>query len=105
MTQKTINDGRYNQNFYLFYIYCIKCEENKYYVGVTIGIKQRIKKHFKGKGSKVTQRFKPIDYTFRQVGYYNWNNILILENAEVRYYQNKYGKNNVYGGKYNLKNN
>ena len=31
------------------------------YIGKTVDIDRRIDQHFSGKGSKVTQKFKPID--------------------------------------------
>ena len=80
------------------YIYRVDCANEKKYIGLTNNINRRIEQHFNGCGSKVTQKFEPKSAKIIDVvpGYY-------AKNAE-QYYTNKYiqkfGYNNVRGGKY-----
>ncbi len=43
-------------------IYILECKRGKYYVGkIKSNVWKRIKTHFDGKGSKWTQKYKPVD--------------------------------------------
>ena len=43
------------------YVYILECEDNKYYVGYTTNIFNRMKSHFSSNGgSKWTKKYKPI---------------------------------------------
>ena len=80
------------------YIYKLYLSDLKIYIGKTINLKRRIKEHFSGGGSKVTQKFKPVNYEILEVcdGYFS---------KEVEQYHTDesiklYGYENVRGGKY-----
>ena len=95
----------YNSHKYQFidlnqktYIYKLYLEGNKVYIGKTINIKRRVEEHFSGGGSKVTQKFKPVNYEILEVcdGFFS---------KEIEQYHTKenikiYGYENVRGGKY-----
>ena len=72
-------------------IYVLKLENNKYYVGKTKDTHSRIKKHFSGKGSEFTKKYKPKSV---EKIYFNTDD-------ELKYtlkFMNKYGIENVRGG-------
>ena len=84
-----------NQKTYIYKLYLINF---KIYIGKTVNLKRRIKEHFSGGGSKVTQKFKPINYEILEVcdGFFS---------KEVEQYHTDesiklYGYENVRGGKY-----
>ena len=79
-------------------IYKLNCAHNKKYVGKTQNVERRMQQHFSGKGSQVTQKFKPRDGKILDVvpGY-------LSSKAEQHHTQQliqKHGYNNVRGGKY-----
>lgn len=79
-------------------IYKIECEGGKIYIGETKNLDKRMEQHFSGKGAKVTKKFKPIEGKELAVvpGY-------LVKKVEQEYtekYIDKYGYNNVRGGKY-----
>lgn len=74
-------------------LYVLLCSENKYYIGKSNDIQERIKSHMNGTGSEWTKKYKPI------------RPIQIIKNAspfdEDKYtimYMCKYGIDNVRGG-------
>ena len=80
------------------YIYKLYLEGDKIYIGKTNNIKRRVEEHFSGGGSKVTQKFKPVNYEILEVcdGFFS---------EEVEQYHTDesiklYGYENVRGGKY-----
>lgn len=86
-----------------FYIYILKCESGKYYVGKTKDIRRRIEQHLIRKTCKWTEKFKPLEI----------EKIFITDDALdedkwVKKYIMLQGLNNVRGGSYcqiNLKKN
>ena len=77
------------------YIYILKLEDKKYYVGKTKYIKNRINNHFTGNGALWTKKYKPIEV------------IEIINNCDdydedkyVFIMMNKYGIDNVRGGSF-----
>ena len=42
------------------YIYVLLLEENKYYIGKSNNIDNRLESHFNGNGSAWTKKYKPI---------------------------------------------
>ena len=79
-------------------IYKVNCADNKIYIGETGNYKQRMAQHFGGKGSKVTQKFKPKKAVVvdKVPGY-------LARDAEQHYVEEnikKYGYDNVRGGLY-----
>jgi predicted GIY-YIG superfamily endonuclease len=82
----------------MVFIYILKLEQNKYYVGKTTNPKFRIDEHFSNEGSEWTKIYKPI------------NVVQIVENCddedEDKYtikYMKKFGINNVRGGIFSKK--
>ena len=55
------------------YIYKLNLEDGKIYIGKTNNLKRRMNEHIGGKGSKVTQKFKPLNYEILEVcdGYFS----------------------------------
>lgn len=43
------------------YVYVLKCEEDKYYVGYSKQIHIRISQHLRGKGSIWTKKYRPLE--------------------------------------------
>ena len=80
------------------YIYKLILEEGKIYIGKTNNIKRRINEHFYGKGSKVTQKYKPVNYEILEVcdGYFSDKQEQLHTKENIRLY----GYENVRGGKY-----
>lgn len=77
------------------YIYVLSLVNNKYYVGKTKNISNRLENHFADSGSYWTKKYKPISV------------LEIYENCDVydedKYtimYMNKYGIDNVRGGSF-----
>jgi predicted GIY-YIG superfamily endonuclease len=46
-------------NLFTYVTYVLKLEEDKWYVGLTTNLNQRLTQHFTGDGAKWTQLFKP----------------------------------------------
>ncbi len=76
-------------------IYLIKLENDKYYVGKTNTVEQRILQHFAGNGSKWTQLHKPVKIE----AVYNEDDIF-AEEKHTYLAMDKYGIENVRGGSY-----
>jgi predicted GIY-YIG superfamily endonuclease len=77
------------------YIYVIKQEGDRYYIGVTNNIEKRYNEHMIGNGSIWTKRYKPISIERSEIKRYKYEeDIMTLE------YMNKYGINNVRGGSF-----
>ena len=92
------------------WVYVVKCKisENKmgYYVGIwggeTIGARKH--QHFKGLGSRFTQKYTPI--AFMKVGKFEYHEAARLENRLTEYYMRKVGFRHCRGGNYlNMKTN
>ncbi len=77
-------------------LYVLLLENNKYYIGITMNLNQRIAQHFSGDGSKWTKLHKPITIVEVQIKNVDEK----LENEITLHYINKYGKENVRGGSY-----
>jgi hypothetical protein len=48
-------------NLFTYVTYVLKLEEDKWYVGLTANLKQRLTQHFTGDGAKWTKLFKPVE--------------------------------------------
>ena len=94
-TTKYENTANINEDTY---IYKLNLENGKKYIGKTIDIDRRMDQHFSGKGSKVTQKFKPIDCEIVDVcnGFFSSE----LEQDHTNKNINKFGYENVRGGSY-----
>ncbi|CAM4420304.1 GIY-YIG nuclease family protein [Pseudoalteromonas ostreae] len=81
------------------YLYVLKLQNSKLYVGQSIEPEKRIKAHFKGKGSAWTRLFPPIeiikqwDSTFT-----DWKLAEVEENLITLTLMQKFGWKNVRGG-------
>ena len=76
-------------------IYVIKCKNDKYYVGRTKYLDERVEDHLTGQGSTWTKMNKPIKLlrVIKDCDKYD-------EDKYVLMYMEKYGVNNVRGGSY-----
>lgn len=79
----------------MIYIYAIKLEKDKYYIGKTSNPKFRLQSHFDSNGSSWTKKYKPLKV------------IEIISNCDdydedkiTMQYMDKYGINNVRGGSF-----
>lgn len=80
------------------YIYILKLEKDKYYVGSTINVHKRFKQHMNGSGSAWTKKYKPIEVLESFPG------DCFDEDKTLKVYMSKFGIGNVRGGSYsNLK--
>ncbi len=44
----------------MVFVYALKCEDNRYYIGKTANPKFRLNNHFTGGGSEWTKEYKPL---------------------------------------------
>jgi hypothetical protein len=79
----------------MVYIYVLKLENNKYYIGKTETPKFRIENHFSSNGSEWTKLYKPIKIIEIIPDCDNYD-----EDKYTKIYMDKYGINNVRGGSY-----
>jgi predicted GIY-YIG superfamily endonuclease len=98
-TLKQFNNLRYNYDqitpyfpFGTEYIYVWLLEENKYYVGWSENLSQRLKQHSSEDGAKWTQKYKPVKIIEICLGNKE------VENRKTIEYMKKYGWENVRGG-------
>ena len=79
-------------------IYKLKLQNDKKYIGKTTNIDRRMNQHFSGNGAKVTQKFKPIEGEVIDScpGFFADK----LEQIHTEENIDKYGYENVRGGKY-----
>ena len=75
------------------YIYVLELKENKYYIGRSNNIEQRIGQHFLGNGSVWTKLFKPLSVISYEIEKDNWH-----ENYKTLQMMKMHGINNVRGG-------
>lgn len=80
----------------LGWVYVLKLENQKIYVGKSHNPKERIKKHLLGQGCEFTKTYKPI----KIIGIVPITDNLDLENSLTLYYAFLYGIENVRGGNY-----
>lgn len=87
-----------NKNWWL---YVLKLEEGKYYVGITSKTpERRFRQHMNGTmGARWTRHYKPIKiYDSKQLGSVSIDKAQEYEGKVTREYMKKYGDNNVRGG-------
>ena len=79
-------------------IYKLNLENGKKYIGKTVDIDRRMEQHFSGNGSQVTKKFKPINGKVIDScpGFFSDE----LEQIHTEDNIDKYGYENVRGGKY-----
>jgi predicted GIY-YIG superfamily endonuclease len=78
-----------------FSVYVLRLANNKYYVGKTKKLKNRVFQHFENNGSAWTKKYKPIEIIQT---YENCDSL--DEDKYTIKYMAKYGVNNVRGGIY-----
>lgn len=76
-------------------IYILKLEKNKYYVGKSNDVEERINKHYNGEGAAWTKKYPPIDIVEVISDCDDYD-----EDKYTKMYMNLYGINNVRGGSY-----
>ena len=81
---------KYDQGF----VYVLKLENNKWYVGYSADIEVRIASHFIGNGSLWTKKFKPLEVVSVKPG------DTLLENLTTISLMAKHGFEDVRGGKW-----
>ena len=79
----------------MVFIYILKLENNKYYIGKTTNPNFRLKQHFNSSGSQWTKKYKPIKILELKSNCDNYD-----EDKYTKMYMDKYGINNVRGGSY-----
>ena len=83
------------------YIYCLLLDDNKYYVGQTTDINRRFEEHTMGFGSKWTKLYQPVKIVESIVcENVTESECVELEDKKTLEYAEKYGYNNVRGGKH-----
>lgn len=79
----------------MVYIYVLKLEKGKYYIGKTLNPKSRLESHFKSKGCTWTKIYKPVQVLELIPDCDDYD-----EDKYTRIYMDKYGIDNVRGGSY-----
>ena len=79
----------------MVYIYILKLENEKYYIGRTSNPKIRLENHFNNSGSEWTKKYKPISVIKVIPDCDNYD-----EDKYTKIYMDKYGIDNVRGGSY-----
>ena len=79
----------------MIYIYAIKLEKGKYYIGKTTNPQFRLQSHFDSNGSYWTKKYKPLKVIEIIPNSDNYD-----EDKITIQYMNKYGINNVRGGSF-----
>lgn len=79
----------------MVYIYVIKLEKGKYYIGKTTNQKFRLHSHFDSNGSYWTKKYKPLKVIEIKPNCDDYD-----EDKITRQYMDKYGINNVRGGSF-----
>lgn len=90
-----------NDEIKTYWLYVLKLDANKYYVGVTSKTpEQRFKQHVNGfLSASWTKKYKPIEiFDKKELGNMTLSEAEKYENKVVRAYMKKYGFNNVRGG-------
>ena len=79
----------------MIYIYAIKLEQGKYYIGKTSNPQFRLESHFNSNGSKWTKIYKPLNVIELKPNCDDYD-----EDKITMQYMDKYGINNVRGGSF-----
>lgn len=78
-------------------LYILKLQDDKYYIGITLNLNQRLSQHFSGEGSQFTKKYKPLE-VLKVI--YNDDINEDYENKLTLEYMQKYGWENCRGGYY-----
>jgi len=82
-------------NYIMVYIYILKLEQGKYYIGKTNHPEFRLANHFQSNGSEWTKKYKPLEVIDIKPNCDDYD-----EDKVTRQYMDKYGINNVRGGSF-----
>tara|TARA_B110000261_G_scaffold155001_1_gene187287 strand:+ start:65 stop:334 length:270 start_codon:yes stop_codon:yes gene_type:complete len=77
-------------------VYILQLQKGKKYVGYTNNYIKRMKSHFNGKGSKVTQKYKPV-CVIKTIPCFSKAYGLAVEKNITLVFAEKYGWSNVRG--------
>ena len=100
----TIPESKYYEPKKPYWLYALKLEHNKYYVGFTgkQNPYNRVKEHIEGEGAKWTQLHKPVEVLeIRDAGEMTLTQIKAYEQNLTWAYMQAYGTNKVRGGIFN----
>ena len=96
--QPLLNEKYLNNPIYL---YVLKLEQNRWYIGMTRNVDKRFKVHVKGKGASWTSLYKPIEVYYKQnTKLTNDAEVALMENELTLQYARDYGVDLVRGGGY-----
>lgn len=101
---KRVLKNKYYEPDKPYWLYALKLEHNKYYVGFTgkSNPYNRIMEHVEGEGAKWTQLHKPVEVMeIRDAGEITLTQIKALERNLTWAYMMQYGVNKVRGGIFN----
>ena len=85
-------------------IYILKLTDDCFYIGQSSvdNYEERIKKHFRGKGSAWTKLHPPIEIVEINKVYGSYREIELQENSKTIEYMKRYGLKKVRGGFYSI---
>ena len=84
----------------MWYLYVLELEYKKIYVGITNNPRKRIRNHFFGRGAVITEKFIPIKVLDIIECRPTREEVEQVENDVTENLFDKYGYENVFGGKY-----
>ncbi len=89
-----------NNNPYHWWLYVLKLEQNKWYIGITSQTpEKRFQEHSRGRKSYWTEKYKPISIADQKfLGDLSYDEAKAYEDKITRLYMRKKGVNNVRGG-------
>ena len=84
----------------LWFLYVLLCENDFYYVGITLYPERRLKQHFNREGANFTKRNKPKKIIeIECLNSKNRKDCYKKETLKTKEYRIKFGKDKVVGGK------
>jgi len=83
-----------------WWLYILKLEDNKWYVGISTNVQKRFNQHKAGfAGAAWTKRYKPLKIHYvKDLGVVETEKAQLYEGRVTRKYMEEYGDNNVRGG-------
>ncbi|MEK4302437.1 GIY-YIG nuclease family protein [Oceanobacillus sp. FSL W8-0428] len=82
----------------IWFLYVLKLEHEKIYIGITNNPRKRIMQHYDGVGAKVTKAFRPIKILDVIKSTSSREYVEQIENDVTENMRAQYGERNVYGG-------